>query len=128
MLFVDLYNEGIYLDEGPGTSHWSWSLADSSFWPGGEVAVVSASHMATICPDVGAVAVLGKGANGSAGERTSYALPLSKLMKCASDRLLFTTAMPMQPSPVDIVDWFVEVIATSGMLWLAVDDPVIADR
>lgn len=125
MLFVDLYNEGVYLDEGPASSHWSWPLADSTFWPGGEIAVLSASRMAPTCPGVGVVPVLNKGANGSAGTTMRYALSMSKLMKCASDRRLFSTAMPVQPIAVEFVDWFVEVSATWGMFWLAVDDPVV---
>ena len=128
MLFVDLYNEGVYFDEGPATAHWSWPLADSTFWPGGEVVVISASRMATACPDVGPLSVLTKGASGTAGSRTSYALPMSRLFKCASERGWFTSTMPMEPVPIEFVDWFVEVNGTWGMLWLAIDDPVIAAR
>jgi len=119
MLFVDLYEEQALVGSY-GHSHWSWPVYDSMFYPGGDVAAMNLSTLNNSCglPTTGLTL-------GSPGAKVSYALSMSALFYCASNLGLFSSSMPFQYTSVEAVDWFVETVGTTGMLWIGIEDPVI---
>ena len=121
MLFVDLYNEGALANVGPSTSHWSWPIQESMFWPGGEVAVVSSNQVAARCPGGQALPMLQVGA----ASATRYALNISSLLLCAEWLGLWSAPLPDETVGIEAVDWFVEISGTTGMMWLMIENPVI---
>jgi len=122
MLFFDLYNEGVLANAAPSSSHWSWPIQESMFWPGGEVAAMSAEQVTSGCAATSAVPRLEPGA----GDTTHYALNVTKLLSCAETLGLWTDPMPDTVLEVEAIDWFVETSGTTGMLWLAIENPEIA--
>lgn len=120
MLFLDLYHEGVLALRVPSRSHWSWPIRESMFWPGGEVAVMSANDVAQRCPDVVRIPMLAWPATSP----SSYRINLRDVLVCAESAGLWSAVLPDDFVEIEAVDWFVEMSGTTGMLWLSVQNPL----
>lgn len=121
MVFVDLVGEGV-LDYGtspPGTTHWNWPVAESFYYPGAEVAHMTASHLETLC-DVSVPKLA------LDGRWLEYSVDATAVFACASSLNLFTSGMPASGDvPLDGFHWYVESAGTRGALWISVEDPQV---
>lgn len=110
-VWVDLARTGDIVSAlGPvSTAYWNWPIYDSMFWPGAEIAVVSADA-ASSCANVSLPEL------GLYGSWTNYSVDLTDLFTCVSDELnLFQSSMPAGDINITGVHFFTEAAnATSG--------------
>lgn len=122
MLFIQLYKEGS-LNYGQMThSRWNWPLADSMFWPGGEVIVLSASHLQSCGMSVPALAT---GVNGGIGPKQQYKFSMSSAFNCAASQLSVAALPWGSPTEIESIHWFIEASGPKGNFWVGIEDPVV---
>jgi len=119
LLFIDLYAVGSE-DSSAGPpigARWNWPLADSMFYPGGDVVLMTAGNQLSNYCGIGLPRLTG------VAQRVHYQIDFGPLFRCASDRGLFSAPMPAGDIALDGVHWFIEGPATSGRLTLAIGVP-----
>lgn len=121
LLFVDLVGEGDldYATGSPGKGRWNWPVDESFYYPGAEIAYLTAAHLAARC---------GIGLPGLPldGRWVDYRVDVTALFACASDLGLFSSPMPSARSvPLDGFHWYIEAVGTRGALWISIEGPQV---
>ena len=126
MLFLDLYQEGVLVTRAPVSARWNWPLADSMFWPGGDLAILAAGSPQLLGCGL-SIPMLATGSPDGEGPQHRYAIPMSRVFGCAANVLgLFTEAMPLDASTaIEGIHWYIESSGPQGRFRLGIEDPVV---
>lgn len=112
-IFITLYHDNIENSlppNPPARNRWQWPLADSAFYSGAEIVYIDAEDVNDYCGF--AIPAL------AAGQDVDYRIDLTALFRCASDRGLFSEALPATRNiPVTQVLWANEGTGVNGGLW-----------
>ncbi|MEZ5472909.1 MAG: hypothetical protein R3E90_14150 [Marinicella sp.] len=117
-VWIELFGSGVISDatNANSTTKWNWPIADSMFWPGGEIAFLGA-HKVSECVgiDIEPLSLF--------GFYTDYNVNLTELFKCANEFNRFQDPIPESGFDILGVHFFVEAAnATTGELEISVKD------
>ena len=113
MIFVQLIGAGVQDStfDAPVHSLWNWPIADSFYYPGSDLVMVTAAQLAQDCPSLG-IAPLST-------QPQAYSIDISALYACAAGA--FRTPPPNESIPVEQAHFYIETFGTRGHAWMSVE-------